>query len=214
MTSQDLKREIMERKLSLIGYAGLSNIYHALKCAQENGLDGDFVETGAWKGGAALYARSVMNELGMTGKVYVCDSFKGLPPPDTDNYPLDEGDGHHLEPKLAISKEEVESYFKEYNLLEGVEFIEGWFKDTMPTLAKKTKDISVLRLDGDMYESTMQVLEALYDKVPVAGLVIVDDYLLDRCKWAIDDFYKKRGLTEEIKRVDHTGIAIWQKERI
>lgn len=211
MTAQDIKRIVMERKLSLIGYPGLSNIEHALINVHTNKLEGDFVETGVWKGGACLYARALMNEMGIKGTVYACDSFKGLPPPDIEKYPLDEGDGHHLEAGLSIPLEVVESYFNEYNLREGVEFVEGWFKDTMPVLKHKIKAITILRLDGDMYQSTMEVLDSLYDLVVNGGLIIVDDYALDRCKWAIDDFRKKRNIEEPILAVQHSGIALWQK---
>lgn len=211
MTSQDIKRKVMERNLSLIGYAGLSNVYHCLQNVKLNKINGDFVETGVWKGGASLYARAVMNELGIEGKVYVCDSFRGVPKPDVVNFPLDEGDYHYEDKALAISREEVEGYFKEFDLLDGTEFVEGWFKDTMPPLKDKIEKIAVLRLDGDMYQSTIEVLDALYDKVVPLGLVIVDDYGLDRCKWAIDDFFEKRRIKEELRLVEHTMTAIWQK---
>lgn len=211
MTSQDLKRVVMERNLSLIGYKGLTNIYHALAALNRGNVDGDFVETGAWRGGACMYARSVMNELGMKGEVYVCDSFNGLPRPDTAKYPLDEGDTHYQDEKLVVPLEEVRGYFEEFNLLEGVSFIEGWFKDTMPVLKEKVGPIAVLRLDGDMYQSTIEVLENLYDKVQQQGFVIVDDYGLDRCKWAVDDFVKKYSPKWSPLRVEQSTIQVWQK---
>ncbi len=211
MNAQDIKRIVMERKLSLVPYPGLSNIQHALINIKENKFKGHFVETGSWKGGACMYARALMNEMGIEGKVYVCDSFKGVPPPDTANYPLDEGDGHHNDKELSISREEVENYFREYDLLNGVVFVEGWFKDSLPQLAEQIEDIAILRLDGDMYESTMQALDALYDKVIMGGIIIVDDYGLDRCKWAIDDFWKKRNFVPDLRLVEHTTIALWQK---
>lgn len=211
MTAQDVKRKVMEEKLTLIGYPGLSNIYHTLKGLHDRGITGDFVETGVWKGGACMYARAVMNELQMDGKVYACDSFKGVPEPDLENFPLDEGDYHYEDKELAVSLDEVKSYFEDSDLMEGVVFVEGWFKDTMPKLKDEIKTIGILRLDGDMYESTMEVLDNLYDKVSIAGFVIVDDYGLDRCRWAIDDFVKKRNIFTDLKHVEHTQIVMWQK---
>jgi len=65
-------------------------------------------------------------------------------------------------------------------------FLEGWFKDTLPNAP--IDKIAVLRLDGDMYESTIQALESLYHKVSAGGAVIIDDYFLKACAEAVTDF--------------------------
>lgn len=196
---------------TLIGPDGLNNIEYLLRKVKDENIKGDFVETGAWKGGACIFARGIMNELGIKGKVYVCDSYKGLPVPDVECYPVDRGDDHHSIDDLRISKKDVEDNFKKFNLLENVIFVEGWFKDTLPELKKEIKNISILRLDGDMYQSTMEALENLYPLVSVGGYIIIDDYLLWRAKRALDDFMKKYDITSTIEYVDKTYF--WKKER-
>ena len=148
----------------------------------------------------------------MTGRrVFVADSFRGLPRPDTSLYPKDEGDRHHEQLFLNVSREEVERNFRLYDLLDDqVVFLEGWFKDTLANSPIRT--LAVLRLDGDMYESTIQVLDSLYDKVSVGGFIIIDDYCLKNCKQAVHDFRNTRGIDEEIIEIDGTG-AFWRRQR-
>jgi O-methyltransferase/8-demethyl-8-(2,3-dimethoxy-alpha-L-rhamnosyl)tetracenomycin-C 4'-O-methyltransferase len=137
--------------------------------------------------------------------VFVADSFAGLPPPDADSFPADTGDIHHTFDPLAVSRSQVEDNFRRYGLLDDrVVFLEGWFKDTLPQAP--IDQIAVLRLDGDMYESTIQALDALYHKVSYGGFVIVDDYVLPPCAQAITDFRAKHGIGSTILPIDGSGV--------
>ena len=81
----------------------------------------------------------------------------------------------HQFPQLAVPLERVQDNFRRYGLLdEQVRFLKGWFRDTLPTAP--IERLAVLRLDGDLYESTIQALDGLYDKLSAGGFVIVDDY--------------------------------------
>ncbi|MDB5452760.1 MAG: macrocin O-methyltransferase, partial [Caulobacteraceae bacterium] len=121
-------------------------------------------------------------------------------------FPADAGDVHHTFAQLAIPKAEVENNFRKYGLLDSrVIFLEGWFKDTLPTAP--IDQIAVLRLDGDMYESTIQALEALYHKVSFGGYVIVDDFALQGCQKAVGDFRQKHQIDSLIFPID--GTAAW-----
>jgi hypothetical protein len=112
---------------------------------------------------------------------------------------------------LAISLDEVRTNFERYGLLdEQVRFLQGWFKDTLP--AAPIARIALLRLDGDMYESTMDALRALYAKVSVGGIVIVDDYgAVAACKQAINDFRAEHRIDAPI--IDIDGIGAWWTKR-
>ncbi len=71
----------------------------------------------------------------------------------------------------------------------------------------------MLRVDGDLYSSTMEVLTALYPKVSAGGYVIVDDYgALATCRAAVDDFRAKHDIHEELHRIDWTGVY-WRRDR-
>ena len=195
---------------TMIGTQRMDNLRHCVETALANGVPGDLIETGAWRGGACIYMRAILQAYGVKDrKVFVADSFEGLPPPSPDRYPADAGDNHHTFEVLAVSLEEVRSNFAKYDLLDNqVVFLKGWFSDTLP--AAPIDQLAILRLDGDMYESTMDALTALYDKVSPGGFIIVDDFILAGCQKAIFDFRNQRGITEPLVPID-TMSAYWQK---
>ncbi len=196
---------------SMIGRKRMSNLRAMLEHVIAQDIPGDFIETGVWRGGACIFARAVFRAYGVTDRlVWVADSFAGLPPPAADSHPTDVGDKHHLFTALAISIEEVQENFRRYGLLDDqVRFLKGWFSDTLPHAPISA--ISVLRLDGDMYVSTMDALQALYDKVSPGGAVIVDDYHVVRgCKAAVEEFRDARGITAPIQEIDQMGV-FWFK---
>lgn len=127
----------------------------------EENVPGDFIETGVWRGGACIMMNAVLEAFEASDRlVWVADSFEGLPKPSPEKYPADEGDLHHTNRELAISIEEVKANFAAYGLLnERVRFLKGWFKDTLPNAP--IEKLAILRLDGDMYESTMDALVSL-----------------------------------------------------
>ena len=198
---------------SMIGNKRMSNLRRLLIDVIENQVEGDFIETGVWRGGACIFAKAIMKSYGITNrKVWVADSFSGLPEPDENKYEADKGDIHSKLEPLSVSREEVENNFKLYGLLdENVEFLVGWFKDTLPKAP--INKIAVLRLDGDMYESTINALEALYHKVSPNGYVIVDDYYaVEGCNRAIHDFLDQHCQNETVKieKIDGSGV-FWKK---
>jgi hypothetical protein len=202
-------RDWPSQAYTMIGLSRLRNIRFLLGKAFDEKVPGDFIETGVWRGGACIYARAVMmarNE--SERKVFVADSFEGLPPPNEDDYPADMADPHHTFEELRVSQTEVENNFAKFGLLDdNVVFLKGWFKDTLPSAP--IKQIAVLRLDGDMYESTIQALDALYDKVSPGGYVIIDDYILENCAKAVNDFRTSRGISAPLIDVDEAAVW-WQ----
>ena len=198
------------RAHSMIGRKRLDNLQFCVESVIRNGVPGDMIETGVWRGGACIFMRAILAAHGEIGRqVWVADSFEWLPPPSPDKYAADLGDIHHTMNELAVSLEEVQGNFRRYGLLDpSVRFLKGWFKDTLPTAP--IERLAVIRLDGDMYESTIQALDALYDKLSPGGFVIVDDYFLKPCAEAVHDFREGRGITDAI--VDIDGFAsFWQR---
>lgn len=197
---------------SMIGMKRLDNIEFCIRDVVKNNVPGDLIELGVWRGGASILMRAVLKALNVTDrKVWLADSFEGLPRPDAEKYPADKGDIHHTYTELAIPIELVKGNFEKYGLLDDqVKFLKGWFRDTLPTAP--IEKLSVLRLDGDMYESTMDGLVNLYPKLSLGGYIIVDDWgAIPACKRAVEDYRKQYRITEEIKEIDWTGVY-WKKE--
>lgn len=199
-----------ERAHTMIGLKRLNNLHESLDYIRENNIAGDFIETGVWRGGASIFM-SYYNELyNMKRKVFVVDSFEGLPVPDITKYPVDLGDTHHQVDFLKVSIEEVKNNFALYDVLtEHVIFIKGWFSETLKN-NELINDISLLRFDGDMYGSTMDVLENIYEKLVSKGILIIDDYCLPNCVRAVHDFRLKHNISNEIKIIDSCGVY-WYK---
>ncbi len=200
-----------ENAQTMIGLKRLDNLQFCVEDALANGVPGDLIETGVWRGGATILMRAVLKAYGVEDRrVWVADSFEGLPPPDPERYPQDKGDGLYTLEELAVSLEQVKSNFERYGLLdEQVRFLEGWFRDTLPEAP--IERLAVFRLDGDMYESTMDALVYLYPKLSVGGYLIVDDYgALPRCRQAVHDYREAHGIHEEIRPIDWSGV-FWQR---
>lgn len=195
---------------TMVGLKRLDNIQSCVETVLRDGVPGDLIETGVWRGGSCIFMRAVLAAHGANDRrVFVADSFEGLPPPDAGKYPEDKGDRHHVERCLAVSQEQVAGNFKKYGLLDDqVVFLKGWFKDTLP--GAPIHSLAVLRLDGDMYESTMDALNSLYAKLSKGGFCIVDDYALPGCRRAVEDYRKQHGIQDPIIPIDWTG-AYWRK---
>jgi O-methyltransferase len=212
-TNQELRTGGLDWPLyaeTMIGMKRMDNLEYCVRDVIKNKVEGDFIETGVWRGGAVILIRAILKELNITDRiVWVADSFEGLPKPDSDKYPADLNDGHHTVKELSISLDEVKENFKKYNLLDDrVKFLKGWFKDTL--LSAPINKLAILRLDGDMYESTMDGLK-LYPKLSKGGYIIVDDWgAVPACKQAIEDYRAQNNITEKIMDIDGKGIY-WQK---
>ena len=197
---------------TMIGLLRLDNLQRCVIDVLEQRVPGDLIETGAWRGGATIFMRAILKAYGdHQRRVWVADSFEGLPAPDVEQYPADRGSELHRYEYLAVSLEEVQSRFARYGLLdEQVRFLPGWFRDTLPTAP--IERLAILRLDGDLYESTMDALTALYPKLSRGGYVIVDDYNdIAACKQAVTEYRNKHGITEPIQEIDWTGV-FWQRQ--
>jgi hypothetical protein len=196
---------------TLVGMRRLDNIQACVDDVISNDVPGDLLEAGVWRGGASIFMRGMLKARGITDRTaWLADSFEGLPAPDLDRYPADEGMKLHELPIMAVSLEQVKENFAAFDLLDDqVKFMKGWFRDTLPQAP--VGELAVLRADGDMYESTTQILDNLYDKVSPGGYVIIDDYGdYGACRQAVDEFRERRGITDPLVVVDWSGVY-WQK---
>ena len=196
---------------SMIGIRRMDNLQHCVESVLRDDVPGDLIETGVWRGGATIFMRGILKAYGVTDRtVWVADSFQGLPEPDPHRYPADAGDKHSTHDVLRVGVEQVRANFRRYELLdEQVQFLVGWFAATLP--AAPIENLAVLRLDGDMYSSTMQAMDALYPKLSPGGYCIVDDYgVIEGCRRAITDYRAEHGIDGPIEQIDGSGV-FWRK---
>jgi O-methyltransferase len=197
---------------TMVGTRRLDNLQRCVTDVIRDAIPGDLIETGVWRGGATILMRAVLKAYGdTTRKVWVADSFEWVPPPDAARYPADDGDKlWQYADVLAAPVDQVKANFARYGLLDDqVEFLVGWFKDTLPTAP--IDKLSVLRLDGDLYESTMDALTELYPKLSPGGYLIVDDYdSMPPCREAIADYRRDQGIDDPMERIDAVSV-FWRR---
>jgi hypothetical protein len=226
LTPEDEQRFLLEfaqhyvrgNCVSMLPLSRLDNVRFCVEDVIKSNIPGDFIETGVWRGGATIFMRAILKAYEITDRaVWVADSFEGLPEPDADKFPIEAK--AHAGPVMkkaynhfAASLEEVQGNFIAYGLLDDqVRFLKGWFKDTLPVAP--IQQLSIMRLDGDYYESTMHGLVNLYDKLSIGGYAIIDDYGEDSwtyCRKAVDTFREQRGIEDTLISVD-PKCYYWQK---
>jgi O-methyltransferase len=194
----------------MIGRKRIRNLRECVETLVNDRVPGDLIEAGCWRGGAVIMMRGVLKSYGVTDRtVWAADSFAGLPEPNAELYPADTADINYTAEELAVSLDEVRRNLRMYGLDDGgVEFLEGWFRDTLPTV--RDKQWALIRLDGDLYESTMDGLTNLYPQLAPGGFMIIDDFGWDNCRQAVEDYRAEHGITEPIERIDWVG-AWWRK---
>lgn len=199
--------------LTMCGEKSVGQLVNALYIIHKEEIPGDFIEAGVWRGGLPIIMRAFLAHVDDTERmVWLADSFQGLPKPEHDR--KDKLAHLLLSPlqHLSASRTEVEQAFDFFDLLDAqVGFLEGWFRETLPSMPDRP--LALIRLDGDYYESTRDALEALYDRLSFGGFLIVDDYHLPLgCKKAVNEFRKKRGIDEKLVRINNQAVY-WRKER-
>jgi O-methyltransferase len=194
------------RGLTMAGLSRLDDLQACVESVVADRVEGDLVEAGTWRGGSSILMRATLDTLGADDRtVCVADSFQGFPAPEGDalNAELAEVDF------LAVPLDEVRANFARFGLEGGVEFVPGFFEETLHTL--RHRRWSIVRLDGDTYSATWTTLEELYPGLSVGGYLIVDDYgALEECQQAVDDFRRVHGIDDPIEQVDWT-CARWRR---
>jgi hypothetical protein len=191
---------------TMLGTRQLDHMQHCIVDVLDRDVPGDFIEAGVWRGGMTIFMRAVLMAYQNTDrKVWVADSFAGLPDVDTsrETFAWRKGD-------MAVSLQAVKNNFARYGLLdEQVVFLQGFFAETLRSAP--IRQLSILRVDADLYQSTLDVLHSLYSSLSCGGYAIFDDYQnLPDCRKAIDEFRRERSITEEICPVDRRAVY-WQK---
>jgi O-methyltransferase len=191
----------------MVGLGRLDDLQRCVETVVADGVGGDLIEAGSWRGGASMLMRATLDTLGDERTVYVADSFQGFPQ-------LDDADEHELRLSafafLSVPEDEVRESFARLGLDRGVELVPGFFEQTLSALAGRSW--ALVRLDADSHDATRYALDCLYPGLAVGGYLVIDDYgSFDGCRQAVDEFRAAHGITEPIEAIDHTG-ARWRRE--
>lgn len=206
-----LKR-IAERAASSL--ETLQSSYDLARLAIQNGVPGDFVECGVFQGAqcAAMALAIQQADNCASGvswnrpRVHLFDSFSGVPAAGPHDRQWREAG--HPEGQSAASLADVQSNMREWGIDPALlVYYPGLFEETIPRFAfpivAARPKIAILRLDGDLYESTKVCIEHLYPLVSPGGWIIVDDYGLDGARKAVNEFWE---------RTSGYPLVMWQKQ--
>lgn len=188
-------------------------------------IGGAIVECGVAQGAQIGAMALALKHAGQVRDIHLFDSFEGIPmagPKDAEQPGI--GAPVHdvnapIESRLVSSGvsigaiEQVKANIASWGIPHRYHYHEGWFQHTLPSDAKGVGPIALLRLDGDLYESTRCCLEHLYEQVVPGGLVIIDDYALAGCRLAVEEFIADRSGID-LDQQDIGGgatIATWMK---
>jgi O-methyltransferase/8-demethyl-8-(2,3-dimethoxy-alpha-L-rhamnosyl)tetracenomycin-C 4'-O-methyltransferase len=179
------------------------NSYESALSVINNDVKGDLVECGVAAGAQIGAFQVAIQEKKSDRKIYAYDSYEGIPlAGEFDNQQPGIGEISTdkyapIEQRLVSSGITVHSLegvignFHHWGLpIDNVVFVKGWFQHTIAESSKEIQSIALLRLDGDLHESTLICLEHLYPKVSKGGIVIIDDYALAGCKIAIEQYFE------------------------
>lgn len=209
-----------EDSYSMLGFARMMNIWDLVDRIWKEGIPGDLCECGAWRGGATILMKKLLEtyDFKQPRRVFVCDSFAGFKP-ITHAEDLKDDRSNEL-PKLShvfsVSLEQVKENFRKFNVLDdSVIFVEGYFEDSLKA-DRTIGPLALLRCDADLYEPTYAALDALYPKVSPGGYVIFDDYSsVPSCRQAVHDYLAGQAARDYLvghskhipfHRIDWTGV--------
>jgi hypothetical protein len=195
---------------TMTGTKRLNNVQYCIEEILKSKVPGDFVECGVWRGGSSIWAKALLEHHGVTDRVvWCCDSFEGMLKPDDTDLAIDPTSDFSDRTFIAVSQEQVAANFRRFGLLDDrVRFVKGWFSESLPKAP--IERIAVLRMDADLYRSTMDTLTNLYRKVSPGGFVIVDDYWTwPGCKQAVDEYRATNGIASNIEKID-SSACFWR----
>jgi len=196
--------------LTMVGLARLDDLQACVESVVGDGVQGDLIEAGSWRGGASMMIRATLDSLGAHDRtLYVCDSFQGFPQVERPRDGYDLGADLAAVDFLAVPLQEVRESFARLGLEQGVTFVPGFFVQTLPRIADRRW--ALIRLDGDTYEATRFSLQTLYPGLAAGGYLVIDDYFqIDPCREAVDEFRREHDITEPIEPIDWSG-ARWRR---
>jgi O-methyltransferase len=198
---------------TMTGRERLDLLESCLNDVINNKVPGDIAETGVWRGGSMIFAAALLDVHGDTDrKIWLADSFEGMPVPTETDSNKSKDEDFSDRSYLAVTLDQVKANFARFGLLsDRLQFLKGWFCDTLPDAP--IEKLALLRLDGDLYESTRDALNALYAKLSIGGYLIVDDYFSwPGCKLAVDEYRTAHAITDTVVKIDAHAIY-WQRTR-
>ena len=193
----------------------IHNTYELTRRVIDENIPGDLVECGVYAGAQIAAMWKACQDAGVTREIHAFDSFQGCPAAGE----MDDSEWQAVAEGKACCERDTFQLFMDRWGVDGITVHEGWFEDTVPNWAfglltwegnvevRNYRSIALLRLDGDLYSSTMTCLTHLYPLVSPGGFVVVDDYALRGCRTAVHEYFGDD--LPELHKVEGGGGPVW-----
>jgi hypothetical protein len=190
------------RSHTMCSNARLRGLYRGVKYVVNSRIPGDLVECGCAQGGSAALMALTLAQANAQRRLWLFDTFAGLPAPTLGDPDFEIAD--LFTGTCVGTVAEVRGLFQRLSVDKEVRLVQGLFQDTMPSA--EIRQIALLHIDGDWYESVKACLENLFDKVVPGGIVQFDDYgYWQGARKAVDEFFAKRGIKVALQKLDYSG---------
>lgn len=206
---------------TMLPFDALSQVQDAIRAVDRERVPGSVVEMGCWKGGCGAFMSWCTKKSGSDREVWLFDSFEGIPELSAEDaqwaahskLKMKDAADKAIRPAgyYLASVSDAHEALKRLGAEAKTHVEKGWFQDALPPVKAQIGAIAVLRLDGDIYESTKYCLDELYDQVSPGGWIIIDDYGLEGCRTAMYEFFSRRGISPCIINAPHDGRAYFVK---
>ena len=181
-------------------------------------IDGDLVECGTWLGGNLIIFDKLRKKYRSNKKIYGYDTFEGFPEPGHRDITVDNNSMKDRYEKYKIKKDssnwnycsldDVKKNFQDYKIdIENLKLIKGKVENTLLDPKNIPDQISILKLDTCLYESTKTELEILFPRLQKGGILIIDNYSnFNGVKEAVIKYFEKKNF--ELKYKSLSGQII------
>lgn len=156
-------------------------------CQHCTHLEGDFAESGVYKGGTAFLIAHVMRRRNVQGKpLHLFDTFTGLPP-------IADKDPSGLKPGMFgdVNLNDVKDYLQMFSF---TVFHPGVMPETFE--AVEDRRFAFVHVDVDLYKTAKDCCDFFYSRMVRGGVMIFDNYGFQPYrgaeKRAVDEFFNDK----------------------
>lgn len=190
------------RPYTMVPYCRIRGLNKAVHHVIASGIPGDIVECGCARGGSAALMGLVLKKSDPSRRLWVFDTFEGIPAPSTEDPDYERA--RHLTGEFRGSIEEVSDLLRRLGLSDFSILVKGLFEDTLGR--SNIRQIAVLHIDADWYDSVKACLDEFWDRVAPGGIVQIDDYgEWAGARQAVHQFVTDRALDLKLHYLDYSG---------